>query len=48
MYIACNERISLAGICVNGARQEMHDVNSALLLRESKSLVCLWSCNGCL
>ncbi len=46
MYIACDERISMTGICVNRARQEMHDVNFALLLRESKAPVCLWSCNG--
>jgi hypothetical protein len=24
----------------------MHDVNSALFLRENKALVCLWSCHG--
>jgi hypothetical protein len=24
----------------------MHDVDSALLLHESKTLICLWSCNG--
>jgi hypothetical protein len=47
MYIICDEKISFVGICVNGARQEMHNVNSALLLHGKQStcmsLVLQWA-----